>query len=248
MRGRNNRQGQQSFFADETAVVMAAAHELKSPLTLITYIAQILADKTLGLSDVERADYLRRLQVVSERALRLTQQLAVSYRIREDQVGFVFNLEPINVNMVCESALHELAPYAREYDQMVCFKAARRAQTVIANREILHDVLTNLIENAIRHNAPKTEVTMMARTRDGKVRLNVHDNGELISAREVLRLRQTLGRSPQPLTGHAGTSGLGLYIVSQLASAMGGSLGIGRAKRGTTFFVDLYKSQQMNLW
>jgi len=231
-----------------SAIIAAAAHELKTPLTLISHISQMLADDELGMTERERLRYVQRLQMVSARTLRLVQHVTLGYRLEDaTQLAFAFALEPVNAREVCETVLHELTPYAREYQQELQFKTNVRPQLVLANRDILYDVVVNLVDNAIRHNTPGQVVEVAAATHRERVRLNVHDTGENISQHDLNRLRQNLG-APQPLSGHAGTSGLGLYVVNQLTLAMGGSLGLGRARQGTTFFVDLLRSKQLSLW
>jgi two-component system phosphate regulon sensor histidine kinase PhoR len=229
------------------AVIAAAAHELKTPLTLIAYIAQMLADEELGLTQADRIMYVERLKLVSARTLRLVQHLTLSYRLEDaQQQTFSFALEPVNMREVCEAALHEMTPYAREYKQQLQL-AANRTPMVVANREILYDIVVNLVDNAIRHNTPGTAVAVRPAARGEHVRLHVHDNGQGVSAASVARLRRTIGTAPQPIAGLGGSSGLGLYIVGQFAGAMGGSLGLGRAMQGTTFFVDLIRSRQLSL-
>lgn len=230
------------------AVVAAAAHELKTPLTLIAYIAQMLADEELGLSHADRLAYVERLKLVSARTLRLVQHLTLSYRLDDrQQQAFNFALEPVNMREVCEAALHEMTPYAREYRQELRL-TAQRPPMVVANREILYDIVVNLVDNAIRHNTPGTAVAVRPATRGERVRLHVHDNGRGVSAASIAHLRRTIGTAPQPIVGLGGSSGLGLYIAGQFASAMGGSVGLGRATQGTTFFVDVIRSRQLSLW
>jgi len=118
---------------------------------------------------------------------------------------------------------------------------------VLANRDILYDIIVNLVDNAIRHNPSGGVVDVKAYCQQHHVRLSVHDTGPGVALAELHRLRRSMSQSPQPLSGRAGTSGLGLYIVSQLARAMGGSLGLGRQATGATFFVDLLKSRQLSL-
>jgi signal transduction histidine kinase len=249
MRGNVGTVREQQSLDGSSAIIAAAAHELKSPLTLITYLAKMLSDEQLGLTEQERLQYVQRLQVVSARTLRLVQHLTLSYRLENNhQLAFSFALEPINTREVCENALHELTPFAQEYRQELRFMGPARPQMVVANRDILYDVVVNLVDNAIRHNAPGMPVAVSPSTRNDVVRVHVHDSGVGVSQAELNKLRRSIGRQPQPLSGHAGTSGLGLYIASQLASAMGGSLGLGRARQGTTFFVDLLRSKQLSLW
>lgn len=243
---RGHQETQLPLLDNQAAVVAAAAHELKNPLTVITYIAQILADPALPLTSQERQEYLERLQLVSQRSLRLVQQLTTSYRL-QDQLTFQFNLEPVNAREVCESALHELTPYAKQYGQDLQFTSSR-SHIVVANRDVMYDVVVNLVDNAIRHSSTGGRVGVSSVTHGQNIRVAVHDNGASVSKSELNRLRHTLGREPQPFAGHAGTSGLGLYIASQLTGAMGATLGLGRARQGTTFFVDFLRSKQLSLW
>lgn len=230
------------------AALVAAAHELKSPLSLINHSVSALVDTELKLSASEQSQYYRRIQLTTERMLRLVQQLTVSYRLGdEQQLRFAFELEPMSINEVCEQALHEMAPLAKEYGQELLLSGSQCSHLVLANRAILHDIVVNLVDNAIVHNPSGGKVEVFAKCRTDQVRLHVHDNGQGIRVEELLRLRQTVGSQPQPLSGRAGTSGLGLYIVGQFAKSMGGMLGVGRPTTGTTFFVDFLRSQQLSL-
>jgi signal transduction histidine kinase len=226
----------------------AAAHELKSPLALVQLIAQTLASSDLALTDQQRAQYLERLKFTSERMLRLVHQLAISYRLDSDQqLAFQFQLEPISVGEICDNAAQEMLPLAREHHQHLQVSSRSCPHLVIANREILHDIVINLLDNAIRHNPDGGRVEMFAHCRASQVRLTVQDQGQGVLPSEVGQLRRTLGTQPQPLSGRSATSGLGLYIVGQFAQAMGGSLGLGRSNYGASFFVDLMRSKQMSL-
>jgi signal transduction histidine kinase len=239
---------EKTHVSTDMAALAAAAHELKSPLVLVRHIAQTLGDTTLELTPRERAQYVYRLQFTSERMLRLVQQLALSYRLDDDhQLAFNFPLEPLSAIEVCETVAHEFSPYAREYNQELRIHTHNCPHLVLANRDILHDIIANLVDNAIRHNPKGGNIDIAAHCRVDQVRLSVQDQGPGILPQDLSRLRQTIGTRPQPLKGQASTSGLGLYIVSQFAAAMGGSLGLGRAQSGTRFLVNLIRSRQMSL-
>ncbi len=232
----------------ELAALAAAAHELKSPLALVQLIAETLADNDLTLTEHQRTQYLERLKFTSERMLRLVHQLAVSYRLDNDQqLTFQFQLEPLSVGEICDDVAEEMLPYAREHNQHLRVTSRSCPHLVIANREILHDIVVNLLDNAIRHNPSGGHVDVFAHCRDSQVRLTVRDEGQGVLPSEINQLRRTLGTQPQPLSGRGATSGLGLYIVGQFAHAMGGSLGLGRSAQGASFFVDLIRSKQMSL-
>lgn len=247
MRG-NIREEQQQLLGGSAAVVAAAAHELTTPLTLISYMAQMLGDEELSLNQADRAHYVRRLQVVSQRTLALVQHLTQYYRLEDQaQLAFAFAMEPVNMREVCESALHELTPYAKEYGQELQLAPMQRPPIAIANRNVMHDMMVNLVDVAIRHNQPGQAVSVRVAARDKNVRVAVHDAGSSVSKSELNKLWQNLGAAPRPLGGYSNTSGLGLYMVAQLARAMGGQLAVGNAQRGTTFLIDVMRSRQLSL-
>lgn len=231
----------------ELAPLVAAAHELKSPLTLINHLALSLRDTQHPLTAAQQAQYLARLQHTSERMLRLVQQLSLSYRLDGTDAGFMFDLEPLSALEVCEAALHELGPYAAAHGQKLELKGYNCPHLVLAERDILHDIVTNLVDNAIRHSREGAVVQVSPQCRGMTVRLTVSDVGLTVPPRELKALPRTLGVQLQPFNSRSGTSGLGLYIAGQLARAMGGSLGVGRPEQGCAFFVDLVRSRQMSL-
>gem|GEM_PF-227818 len=230
------------------AALVAAAHELKAPLVLIKHLAQSLIDPST-LAANQQWDYLQRIQMTADRSLRFVQHLTLSYRLQTDPrvVPFDFALEPLSMNKICNDALDEMTPYAKQHKQQLRLSGLHCPHLVLANEDILRDIVINLVDNAIQHNPSGNVVDVAAECRGEQVRLVVRDNGGGVTLSELRSLRQNLGAQPQPLSGRSGTSGLGLYIVQQFAQAMGGNLGLGRAPQGTAFFVDLLRSRQLSL-
>lgn len=239
--------GQKGSSASEAALV-AAAHELKAPLVLIKHLAQSLSDPSIASAN-KQWDYLQRIQMTADRSLRFVQHLTLSYRLQEDPNGvpFDFALEPLSMNKICTDALDEMLPYAQQHGQQLKLTGLHCPHLVLANEDILRDIIVNLVDNAIQHSPSGNVVEVMAECRGEQVRLAVRDNGGGVTPAELKNLRQNIGGQPQPLSGRSGTSGLGLYIVQQFAKAMGGHLGLGRGGSGTTFFVDLLRSKQLSL-
>lgn len=243
------REGSAYIHGPETSLneVIAAAHELKTPLTIIAHLAAAIEDPSLELTPAEQTVAIRRIKLSAERTLRLVQGLTVSHRLaHNDQLAFQFALEPLNATQICEEVIHEITPLAKQYDQQVQFTSSLKPQLVVGNAEFLHSIFFNLIDNAIRHNPPQTAVTVRVRRRDELVRVCVQDNGPGLAGRDLQRLRQTIGTELQPLHGRSGNSGLGLYIASTMAKAMGGKLGLGHMQAGADFHVDLQYSKQLS--
>lgn len=228
-------------------MLVAAAHELKTPLTIIAHLASVLEDEPYPLTPIERQASLQRIQLSAQRTLRLVQDLTVSYNVAQRN-QLELELEPVNATQVCEEVAHEILPFAAQSQQTIQLGLGTRSQLVVANRDMLYMIFFNLIDNAIRHNPAETCVKVTMQRRQQLVRAIVQDNGPGLHKRDFAQLKHTLGTQIQPMRGRSTSSGLGLYIVGQVAAAMGGHVGVGRSNQGANFHVDLLRSHQLMLW
>jgi signal transduction histidine kinase len=228
--------------------LIAAAHELKTPLTLIAQLAASIEEELIGVTPAERKLGLKRIRLSAQRTLRLVDGLTVGHRLQNySQLAMPFALEPINVTQMCEEAIDELLPFAASSAQSVRLFAPGHPELVVGNRELLRSVFFNLIDNAIKHSPAEASVSVRVRRRGTHIRVCVQDTGPGVKPGDLNYLRSTLGRELQPLRSRPGSSGLGLYIAGQMAQAMGGHLGIGVIKQGSDFHVDLLYSNQLSL-
>lgn len=231
-------------------LITAAAHELKTPLTIIAHLASVLDDPSLALTTDELQQAARRIQYTAERTLRMVQDLTLGYRLSQmDQLSFMLELEPVNAMQIAEEVAHELTPFALSRGQSIIVEPTRRQYLAVAHRRLLHSVFFNLIDNSVRHNPPTTSIRLHAQKRPGLVRIRVQDTGTGIGQAAFNSLASRLGNQSQPFSqGGNSSSGLGLYIAGQLATAMGGQLGLARPSgNGADFRVDLVQSLQLGL-
>ena len=235
--------------ADDLAPLVAAAHELKTPLSVVAYLAAALRDPNGDLTPAQTANYLERISLATERMNRLVEGFTQAYRLGSDgnQLSLL-GLEPVNISQISQEVAQELQPLARQLDQTIELKVHSRSNLVVANRQMLSSVMINLMDNALKHNEPGTDVHVNISQHGNYIRAGVQDNGANVTRHDLLRLRGRFGKELQPLSGRSHSSGLGLYIASQLTRAMGGNLGaICHHKTGTTFYADLQRSTQLSL-
>lgn len=221
----------------------AAAHELKTPLTLISGLSSTLLTDEAHLAPHQR-EYLERILLSSDRSLRMVHGLVDAYRVGQTQ--FDLQLEPVSVHQIAEEVAHELSPYSAKLHQQIIITLRRNTGIVVANRVLLTEALFNLVDNALKH-SQGSQVVIGGRCHKTQTRLSVANDGAHLSETEFLHLQDRLGGTAQPFTAQAGTSGIGLYIVRELITAMGGKLGIERARAGTSLYVDLHTSTQLSL-
>ena len=227
----------------DASSLIAAAHELKSPLALMRQMALALEAGDCNPKEVEALAH--RITLTSERALRLTADLTRASRVQEA----LFDLEPINPVSLLEEVAHELAPLYKAKGRTLRVVDRRGSLLAVANRDLLRRVVTNFADNALHYSSEGEPVLLSAKSLlSGEgVRLSVRDYGPALPANVWKTIGEGLGVRTQALHARPESSGLGMYVAGQFAQAMGASLGAVRHRDGATFYIDLNASTQMRL-
>lgn len=225
----------------------AAAHELKAPLALVRQLALQLQDPTTleHFSDAEKLRLLQQITLTSERALRLTSDLTKAARLEDA----LFALEPINPDQLCRDIVAELTPLFTAHGKQVRVVSRKHPLLLVANRDLLRRILLGFNDNALHYTEPGSAVEMQIKAfkKTGVVRIGVRDYGPAVSSDLWKQLQAKLAKAPQTIHARPESSGLGLYIASQFATAMNGTIGATRHKDGATFYVELQASSQLSL-
>lgn len=222
--------------------VIAAAHELKSPLALIRQL-------TLGLgseiSVSERERLVEQIRLTSERGLRLTGDLTKAARLEDA----LFELEPINPRQLCDDIVRELEPLFAAHGRALQVASRRHPLLLVANRDLLRRIVLNFSDNALYYSEVGSAVQLqISSLQNGRIiRVGVRDFGPALSSDMWRALQTKLGAAVQPVHARPQSSGLGLYIAGLFADAMGGQIGATRHRDGATFYVDLQASRQLSL-
>jgi len=224
--------------------LVVAAHELKAPLALVRQLSLTLEDGDISVD--EQKHMLRQISLTSERALRLTSDLTRSVRLPEA----LFTLEPINPQQLCEDIIRDLTPLFSAHDRQVKLTSRRRSLLLVGNRDLLRRIIMNFSDNALNYAEGDARVEIKIDTRNSGqvIRLGVRDYGPAVSKDIFKSLRsKLLVSSTTTIHARPQSSGLGLYIVGQFATAMNGNIGVTRHRDGATFYVDLLASNQLSL-
>ncbi|MET0679441.1 MAG: ATP-binding protein [Burkholderiales bacterium] len=222
----------QGALARERRFTADAAHELRTPLAALKVHAQNAARTT---SAAEREASLRRMLVGLERTVHLAEQMLAFSRAA---AGGTAPLEPVSLHRLVVDALDNLQPRIRErmIKVSVTCEPADAQIEVRGDRQKLGSLVSNLLDNAVRH-APEGSVVEVAIRRDaGETSLAVADEGPGIPDEFRERVFESYYRIP----GSAGSgSGLGLAIVKEIALAHGAEVALadGAGGRGTRIVV-----------
>ncbi|MFY9620392.1 MAG: ATP-binding protein [Pyrinomonadaceae bacterium] len=211
------------------------SHELRTPLTSILASAE-----TLETGAVENAENRRRfLSIIQKNATRMERLIHDLLELGAIEGGSVsVNPETVQLKSLVDDVMSSLAMAATERTVTLRNLAPTNAQ-VTADPHRLVQMLTNLIDNAIKFNREGGTVTV-EHERNGTDRISVTDTGEGISPQHLDRLFERFYRVDRARSRDLGGTGLGLAIVKHLAKAHGGEVSVtSNIGEGTQFTIEL---------
>ncbi|HEX7336194.1 MAG TPA: ATP-binding protein [Gemmatimonadales bacterium] len=211
--------------------VANVSHELKTPLTSISgYAETLLSDKP----DSETARrFLGTILDNARRMQRLVDDLLDLARIESGR--WQPQLEPVDVATAALESWTELADRAASKGVSFGVDIGTGAETLVADSDALHQVLTNLFDNSLRYSSPGGKIVCRSRMAEGGLDISVTDNGSGISHEHLPRIFERFYRADPSRSREEGGTGLGLAIVKHLVEAHGGSVSaVSDRQRGTT--------------
>jgi len=193
------------------------SHELKTPITAIQGFAETLLEG--ALDDKEHAlKFLDTIRVNSERINTLVDDLMTISKI---EMGVItITKEPVAVNEVVNSVLAVLEEQAKEKNLAMTVSIPPHLRTINADRDRLVQIMTNLVENAIKF-TDKGGITISMSEAGGKKELFVEDTGIGVPEKHLSRMGERFYRVDPARSRKMGGTGLGLAIVKHLVRAHG---------------------------
>jgi two-component system, OmpR family, sensor histidine kinase VanS len=207
----------EAHVAEQQRFAANASHELRTPLAT----TQILLDVARNDPNRDTGELVELLHAVNARAIRLTDALLLLSRT--DQRSFT--REHVDLSVIAEEATETLLPLAEEH--CVAIQASGDIAPTIGSHDLLLQMTTNLLHNAIVHNLPEHgTVQVNTAIRPESVMLTVENTGEKLTPQLVSTLTEPFQRGTERIrSDHAGV-GLGLAIVKSITQAHDGTLTI----------------------
>ena len=197
--------------------VANVSHELKTPLTAVGGYAETLLDESIPPE--QRRRFVETIRDNAGRMQRIVDDLLDLSRIESG--GWQPNVGIVSARNVVGDVLLGVQPQAEKKGLTVAVDISPDAERVHADPTAFRQILTNLVENAVRYTKTGT-ITVRARSSAGGVWLEVIDTGMGIAAEHLPRIFERFYRADTGRSREEGGTGLGLAIVRHLVDAHGG--------------------------
>jgi signal transduction histidine kinase len=223
--------------ADIQSFYHTVSHELKTPLTVIREFAMILADELSGPVNDEQRAYLHIVRNSCDRMSAMINDLLDSSRLENGKLAI--HPVPTDVGALARDVVAEMQPLALEKGITLAWEAAGEPPQVPADPCRIHEVLVNLLSNALKFTEPGGRVTVRVAPEgeppDG-VRVDVTDTGVGIPTDQVPHLFERFFQGRNPDLEGMGGLGLGLNICKGLVTLHGGHMDVdSRPGEGSRF-------------
>ncbi len=196
------------------------SHELKTPLTAIKGYTETLMGG--ALRDEKNANKF--LQIIHEHTNRLTHLLMDLLDLSKIESGqYSLRYEKFSV----QSLVNELiSTFSREIKskEIVFEFVSKNVDSISADRMAVRQILSNLLENAIKYSNRKSRIILQAESESESIRFEIKDNGPGISPEHLPRIFERFYRTDPSRSRELGGTGLGLSIVKHLVQLHGGEI------------------------
>lgn len=193
------------------------SHELKTPLTAISGYAELIAS---GMTNGE--DTIRFAGEISKSSNRLLTLINDILRLSELDASTEVPMEELDLYELAEKCVSMLQINAEK--QNVTLMLTGKSTRMMANREMMEELLYNLVSNAIRYNRPYGNVVVSVNREEEQVHLTVEDTGIGISQADQERVFERFYRVDKSRSKSTGGTGLGLAIVKHVVQCHGAKL------------------------
>ncbi len=214
------------------------SHELRAPLAAVASSLDVVAEGLTGDVPPKQKEMVDRARVRVRQLLRLVDDLLTLLRSRAAPPRDRF--EPVGMEHVIEGVVGLLADRADQEEVELTADVPGALPPVCGDRELLTQLTTNLVANAIKYTPPGGSVRVEADADDAAVRLRVSDTGVGIAEEELPRIFDEFYRAKTARNFTTKGTGLGLSIVKSISDAHGAQISVeSEPGKGTTITVRL---------
>jgi PAS domain S-box-containing protein len=210
--------------------IMAASHELKTPITTIKAYAEILHEIFIHTKDAESANMVRKMESQVDRLTKVVKDLLDVAKIEEGQLKLVEG--EYDINEVIADAVEDL----QRTTPVALVTQLQPAKKLWGDKNRVEQVLVNLVSNAIKYSHDGKEIIIRSRTDDEGVTVEVQDFGIGMTEEAQLKAFQRFYRPSDPEAKTYPGLGIGLYLSSEIIKRHKGRIWVNSEKNKGSLF------------
>lgn len=213
------------------------SHELRTPINSLIGFIDILLDSKIKLSDEERQKYLNYISINSRRLLILINDIIDIAKIDAGTITLDYSEVNLNAEVRDTINLFREKIRAKHLDLILELDPELETQYLVVDRNRIHQIISNLITNAIKF-TEEGYIKILTRKEEDKFVLSIEDTGIGIPEGEINFIFEEFRRSSTAIKKSIEGTGLGLSITKRLVEMMGGEIKVESQEGiGSTFTV-----------
>lgn len=221
--------------------VSIASHQLRTPLTAIRLFAELLRDSASAKLSKKEIGYIDKILFSSEKMIDLVTDFLNISRIELGRLEI--RPEETDIQKLVEIRIQEVKPIAKASGVKLVYKKELGKPCIVSlDRDLMGQVVHNLLINAIRYSQPKNkaQVEIKLEKTSRSYRLTVADNGIGIPRTAQPRIFERFYRAENAIRNQPEGNGLGLYLIKQIVETAGGKITYKtQENEGTAFIVSI---------
>ncbi|MEW6607041.1 MAG: ATP-binding protein [bacterium] len=218
--------------------VSTVSHELRTPLTTMKEFVSLILDEIPGKINKEQNEFLSIINENINRLSRLINNMLDLSRIESGRMEL--NRKKIDITTVAEQVIKFLHGQAREKDILIENLLPADLSTVYADIDKISQVLTNLVDNAIKFTQKGGKVTIEGKMVNNQVQISVIDTGIGIAKENIPQIFERFQRIELPVDKQTRGSGLGLSISKAIIEMHHGKIWVeSEVGKGSNFTFSL---------
>ena len=224
---------QREFRRLQSTFISLVSHEFRTPLSAILNATEMLEDFYDRLDPARRQAYFRMIKQEISQFSKLMEEVIYLGCFEAGKV--TFTPEPVRLRELCKAAIAEACMLFPD-GPVIQFECEIKDEWAMADRNLLHSILSNLLSNAMKYSPDKKPVILRLKQNSKQIELQVADNGIGIPVNEQSRLFQAFFRASN--VGKVKGTGVGLRVVKHCVELHDGEIQFSsQPGRGTVFTV-----------
>jgi len=221
--------------------ITIAAHQLRTPLSGLNWILDVLSQNETGPLNETQKDLLEKAKAALSESIETVEDLLNAAQIEEGKFGFEFSLN--DLEKIIETTLVKFEPIAEKNNiKLIFYRLKPPLNPIVIDPLRIKLVMEILIDNAIKYNVLNGEVRIKLEILKDRpfVMVSVEDTGIGISEEEKEKVFTKFFRSQKVVKKETLGTGLGLYLAKNIIERHGGKIWFkSEENRGTTFYFTL---------